>query len=97
MGIRLEVRTEEGKWVTSPEDFHSKDKKNIRSVIRNFCKRHGIPYLNEFVSIWAMPSDQSQLKKREDGRTAWISRNADEYGKEIILLAVLATQAITRE
>ncbi len=84
MCIRLEVRTEERKWVNTPEGFHSKDQKE--AWVEDFCKRHGVPYSREFVSVWAIHRDSSQVKQLGPGREAWITRNADAYGKEIILL-----------
>jgi hypothetical protein len=88
MGVRLEVRTQERKWVDSPEGFRSTDEKKADLI--HFCSRHNIPYprLDEydFVSVWAMPANWKQTKQLGDGRSMWISRNADSYGKEIILL-----------
>jgi hypothetical protein len=88
MGIRLEVRTQERKWVNSPEGFHSTDEK--KDVLLEFCSRHNIPYpcLGEcnFVSVWAVPANWSQTKQFGGGRSTWIPRNADSYGKEIIVL-----------
>ncbi len=85
MAIRLEVRTEERKWVDSPEGFHSTDNEN-GDTLTDFCDRHKIPNSRDFVSVWAMPADSSQGKELGFRRTAWTSRNADAYGKEIIVL-----------
>jgi hypothetical protein len=84
MAIRLEVRTEEQKWVGSPEGFRSTDQKS--DLLLDFCRRHQIPYSSDFVSVWAMPANSCQVKRLGGGRSAWISRNADCYGKEIIVL-----------
>jgi hypothetical protein len=88
MGIRLEVRTQERKWVNSPEGFRSTDEK--KADLMDFCSRHKIPYpcLEEydFVSVWAVPANWSQTKQLGGGRSTWIPRNADSYGKEIIVL-----------
>lgn len=69
MAIRLEVRTEERKWVDSPEGFHSTDNEN-GDTLADFCDRHKIPYSRDFVSVWAMPADSSQVKQLGFGRTA---------------------------
>lgn len=88
MGIRLEVRTHEHKWVDSPEGFRSRDEN--KAALIDFCRRHDIPYPGhdeyDFLSVWAMPANSSQIKPLGGGRTTWISRHADSYGKEIIVL-----------
>src|SRR5277367_392147 len=88
MSIRLEVRTQEIKWVDSPAGFRSTDEK--MTELLNFCSRHQIQYPcvenGDFVSVWVMPDNSFQTKQLGDGRTIWIPRNADSYGKEIIVL-----------
>lgn len=84
MGIRLEVRTHDRKWVNSPEGFRSTDDEKTDLV--DFCKRHEIPYSCDFVSVWVMPANCSQIKRLSGGRSVWIHRNADSYGKELIVL-----------
>jgi hypothetical protein len=84
MGIRLEVRSQESRWVKSPEGFHSTDEK--KSDLMDFCSRHQIPYTCLFTCVWAMPESSTQIHQLPEGRTRWISRNADAYGREIIIL-----------
>jgi hypothetical protein len=86
MSIRLEVRTRDKKWLVSPAGFRSTDNE-YADTLGDFCSRYGIPYTTEFVSAWAMPADSTQVKELGGGRTAWIWRNADAYGKEILILA----------
>lgn len=85
MPIRLEVRTHERKWVISPVGFRSTDNE-YADTLADFCTLHEIPYTREFVSAWVMPADSSQFRQVGVGRSAWISRNADAYGKEILIL-----------
>lgn len=84
MAIRLEVRTEEHRWVESPGGFRSTDHES--ELLIDFCRRHEIPYSVNFVSVWPMPASSSQVKHFGGGRSTWIPRNADSYGKEIIVL-----------
>jgi len=86
MEIRLEVRTEERKWVQSPMGFRSTDEESYIHTLVDFCRQHNIPYRTDFVSVWVMPAGSSQVKQLSSGRTAWIRRNADAYGTEIIIL-----------
>lgn len=85
MVTRLEVRTNDPKWVQAPDGFHSTDKKSVVPTLIDFCNRHNIPYSTDFVSIWAMPTDTSQVKQF-NRRPVWVPRNADAYGREIIIL-----------
>ncbi len=84
VAIRLEVRTQERKWVNSPESFRSTDQE--AGTVTDFCRRHNIPCSGDFVSVWAMPANSNQIKQLGGGRSTWIFRNADCYGKEIIVL-----------